>query len=278
MADTPPKDPFVKLPAELIGMVADGRLSITAAWLYVLLLSHVNYKRRDGKVWPSRKTLATKLQLKTARAVDRYVTELTKAGLIERERRVDGKANDTNMYTLAVVCWPPEDATDPEGGSAPQSTRGGALANTRGSAPQNTGVVLPRAPELDRSELDRSELDEEELDQPSLSAGHEPTVAASSVNAPQPREREADFSDHQFPTMEHRILAKYGWLDKQADHLIKALTERYDIWGTGWWITADKNGTLPERIQELADEEIASKPDWTGQVPVNGRWPAHAAA
>lgn len=265
MTDGEPQEPFVKLPFEVLDLVAAGKLTMQAGWLYALMMTHLNYKRADRKVWPSRRSLAERMRFKNIRAVDRYITELVEAKLIERERRCDDvKVNDTNMYTLLLVC----ETKEPEG-VVSASTLPSAPQNTRGSALENTRVVSHSAPELEELQLD-----EEQLDQRSLSPGHEPTVAASSVQTPQPREREVGFSDEKFPSGDHRILAKYGWRGTDANKLIEQLTERFDIWGPGWMIAADKNGTLPERIQEIVDERLDEMPDWTGPRPTNGRWPA----
>lgn len=168
-------DRFVQLPIELFDLVAEGKLSKNAAWLYALLLGHVNRKRGNTKVWPSRKHLARRMRMTQTRAVDRYIDELVDAGLMDRDRRRNGEVNDTNLYTLKLTVL---------GGSAQESTtrRGNgddaadgvvhspalpsAQPSTRGSAQENKGVVHSRAPEPDEAKPHEEEPEGTELSGP----------------------------------------------------------------------------------------------------------------
>ncbi|WP_341719896.1 hypothetical protein QQG74_09420 [Micromonospora sp. FIMYZ51] len=265
-ATTKPRT-FTMVPDELFDLVADGKLSKNAAWLYVTLLRRHNRKRRDDDVWPSRTSLAQALGLKKPESVDGYMDELKKLGLVEvSERRIAGM-KASNRYTLTLIA---------EGG--PQSAEDGVSAGQpdtpkRGQRyPQEGGHATPKQ----GYELDEGELHQGESNQtPSLS-GHTPTAAAASVKVPQPREREAGFSDQKFPSSEHRILAKYGWRGTDADALISRLRDEHDINSIGWYITADKNGTLPDRIQELVETALAAQPNYSGPRPTDGRWPGSA--
>ncbi|MER7166756.1 hypothetical protein ABT336_11930 [Micromonospora sp. NPDC000207] len=138
----------VRLPTEIQDLVYEEKLTIHAGWLYGLLLRHLNYKRGDAHVWPSRSNLAKRMRFKNARAVDRYLDELAEAGLIEKERRRKGEVNDTNRYTLLLVSWPKEHS----GGSEPQHTTPSGL--------ENTTLVRHSTPELDGRQLDEGELEE----------------------------------------------------------------------------------------------------------------------
>lgn len=149
MSATEDETQHIRLPVEIQDLVFAGKLTINAGWLYGLLLRHINYKRGDTHVWPSRSNLAKRMQFKNARAVDRYLDELADACLIEKERRRNGEVNDSNRYTLLLVSWPKNLA--PEGGSAPQPTTPGAL--------EHTTLVRHSAPELDEPQLDPWELD-----------------------------------------------------------------------------------------------------------------------
>lgn len=44
------------------------------------------------------------------------------------------------------------------------------------------------------------------------------------------------------------------WINTNADYLISEIESRYEPYHDGWWITADNNGTLLERVQEVLDE------------------------
>ncbi|SCL46814.1 hypothetical protein [Micromonospora peucetia] len=159
MSATDDETSHLRIPTEIQDFVAAGKLTIHAAWLYGLLLRHINYTRGDAHVWPSRSNLAKRMQFKNTRAVDRYLTELAAAGLIETERRRKGEANDTNRYTLLLVSWPKTPAT-----------RGGAPQHTTPSALKNTTLVSHSAPELEELQLDEHELDQRS-DQSSLPSG-----------------------------------------------------------------------------------------------------------
>jgi hypothetical protein len=161
-SDTKPT--FVPVPTQLLELVKAGVLSRDAAWLYVVLLGHLNHDRvktGDTKVWPARKTLAAAIGLRVARAVDRYLAELERAGMISIERRKTDKGDDdTNVYVLRRVH---------RGGSAPQNTtpqpaetgvtpaRKVVPGGTPGVVPGGTpGVVLRGAHELE--EVDPEEV------------------------------------------------------------------------------------------------------------------------
>ncbi|QKW15412.1 hypothetical protein [Verrucosispora sp. NA02020] len=258
---------FTMLPDELFDLVADGKISKNAAWLYAALLRHHNRKRRDDNVWPSRTSLARACGLKKPESVDGYMDELKKHGLVEvSERRIAGM-KASNRYTLTLIA---------EGNPGPAPKPADVDVSAGQPDTPKSGQRYPQMGGHDTPargyELDEGELHQGEQHQPSLS-GHTPTVAASSVKNPQPRERETGFSDQKFPSSEHRILAKYGWQGQNADAIISRLRDEHDIYGVGWYVTADKNGTLPDRIQELVDERLAELPDWTGPRPENGRWP-----
>lgn len=150
MTATPPPDLHVRLPVELLDLVAAGKLTINAAYVYALLLTHINYGRGDAHVWPSRSDLAKRMNLKNARAVDRYIAELIDAGLVEKEcrRNEQRNVNDTNRYTLLRVSWPEKNTAR---GSAPQHTTPGV--------PERTTLVSHSAHELEEPQLDQGELD-----------------------------------------------------------------------------------------------------------------------
>jgi len=162
-------DRFVMVPVDVLPYVADGKISATAAWLYVVLLSHHNRTRADDDVWPSRRALADALGLSRTKAgtktVDKYLTELRDAGLIAVEKRTrltdEGKTvHLNNRYTLMLTAksdTPKAQETlkvvPKQGLPSPQTgTRGSPQTGTRGSPQTGTRTR--------RSELDESEPDE----------------------------------------------------------------------------------------------------------------------
>jgi len=91
--------PFVLIPEWVFGL----RLSSQAFRLYALLATYADWK--DGSAWPSRKTLAQRLDT-TTDSIDRWLRELTKTGCVTIERRTDPDntaRNLTNLYRLYRV-------------------------------------------------------------------------------------------------------------------------------------------------------------------------------
>lgn len=185
MSATEDESQHIRLPAEIQDLVFAGKLTVNAGWLYGLLLRHINYKRGDTHVWPSRSNLAKRMRFKNARAVDRYLDELADAGLIEKERRRNGEVNDSNRYTLLLVSWPKNLA--PKGGSAPQPTTPGVL--------EHTTLVRHSAPELDEPQLDQWEP-EQSTEQNSTTSGRcAPSGGDVAQGDAQKIEREHDDED-----------------------------------------------------------------------------------
>lgn len=94
---------------------------------------------------------------------------------------------------------------------------------------------------------------------PPLSPVETAAEATEDTSTPQPRERGGDSSNQKFKSHEHRILSRYGQDERQSDYLIEQITEMFEPSGIGWWITADKNGTLEDRIQEVIDDYLAAR-------------------
>ncbi|SCL74136.1 hypothetical protein [Micromonospora peucetia] len=67
MSATDDETSHLRIPTEIQDFVAAGKLTIHAAWLYGLLLRHINYTRGDAHVWPSRSNLAKRMQFKNTR-------------------------------------------------------------------------------------------------------------------------------------------------------------------------------------------------------------------
>jgi DNA-binding transcriptional MocR family regulator len=151
------------VPVDVMHYVAKG-LSPTAAWLYVVLLSHHNRKREDNDVWPSRKSLAEALGLKKVDNVDRYLRELSDSGLIKSRRRAggvkgDGVANQTSVYTLLLTVKPErpkaqETAPPPPSAGAPHPHQWGYPHPHESGNPTPAEGTRTRGSELDESELD----------------------------------------------------------------------------------------------------------------------------
>lgn len=144
--------------AALLDYVADGRITPTAGFLYVVLLKYHNRKRADDSVWPSRRALAQALGLRRVDSVDTHLKGLRDAGLVSWTERRVGSMKASNRYELHLIV----------GGGTPANRVSGRPAQTGVSAgegvPLKTAYRYPvqRGPDT-RSTGD--ELDEEELHQ-----------------------------------------------------------------------------------------------------------------
>lgn len=111
--------PFVLIPEWVLGL----RLSSQAFRLYALLATYADW--RDGSAWPSRKTLAERLDTSTD-SIDRWTKELEKAGCITIERRTDPEnptRNLTNLYRLHRVAGTRKPTATPDRKSTATPTR-----------------------------------------------------------------------------------------------------------------------------------------------------------
>lgn len=252
-------EPFVKVPVALLAMVERRDLSERAAMLYILLLTHVNTKRGDYKVWPSRRKLARKMLFTVTRSVDRYIAELVDAKLILRDHRwrADDMISDTNMYTLLLI---------PSGGSAGENTtpppaetsvsaaQGVVLSGTlRGSALANTGIVLPGAPELEEVELEEEVQDLSPREVGSVIQAAVPARVETRENdPPEPK------TEPKHPRAVYEAMTTCGADQVETDVLVPAILGMLikKPAGAGWWRTVAENGDL-DRYVAAARREVA---------------------
>jgi predicted transcriptional regulator len=81
-------------------LVRQRALGLDATDINILLHLMQHWWRKDDKPHPSKKTIATAMNIHP-RTVQRRIARLEKAGLIARQvRRVDGRASLTNIYHL----------------------------------------------------------------------------------------------------------------------------------------------------------------------------------
>ncbi|MEV2239562.1 helix-turn-helix domain-containing protein [Micromonospora sp. NPDC049891] len=236
MTATSTETPHVRLPAEIQDLVAAGTISLHAGWLYGLLLAHINYRRGDAHVWPSRGTLAKRMGFKNSRAVDRYLDELVGAGLVEKERRRNGQVNESNRYTLLMVSWPKQ----PAGGSAQPDTTLGIN--------RIPPVVSDSTPELDEPQLDEEEPDP---------WGIEPNRSPSTRFAPSGA-GDGDSQTERLPNQRRPAPQETGswWLDDR-DTFQSIMGERIESKGVKDW----NRGTFPaeavyDALRQRKDNQI----------------------
>jgi hypothetical protein len=173
-------------------------------------------------------------------AVDRAIKELEALGYLKRQQvRRGGKFAEFDF----------EIDEYPEGATGDRFSGTGKTGTGKtGDGKPATKKTTPRTP---------SEELQDSKNTHSLSASIAETDAAFAAAAAIPnqrRERGHVLKDQKFKSSKHRVLAKYGWRDSNADYLIGEIESRYEPYHDGWWIAADKNGTLLERVQEILDE------------------------
>jgi len=142
---------YVLVPADLVALVADGKLSKEAAWLYVVLLGHHNRTRRDNDVWPSRAVMAQGMGLSKPQSVDKYLVELRAAGLIVSERRKRSSDMNTSSKHTLLLFVPRTD----EEIAARRASREAIPYNGQRYPRQRTAAIPSRGQELDEGELDQ---------------------------------------------------------------------------------------------------------------------------
>lgn len=129
--DTFTRDRFTWLEA----LTADARLHSSAIRVAIVISSHLN--RGSGEAWPSIKTIAEK-SATPERTVERAVSELCKAGYLEKRRGGFGKSN---RYVMSG-------GSSPE--TNPQQTDSEAKGGTSGfHSPAMGGGYGPVSPAMD---------------------------------------------------------------------------------------------------------------------------------
>ena len=145
-----PRRPFVAADWQLFDYVESGTISPNAAYLYLLLLKRWPKNRTDKRVWPSRETLATEMNLSRPESVDPYLRQLRDAGLISWEKWYVGGMRARNRYTLYLIADLKE--RDQAGSAVPLKTA------------QRTPVQRASDTPWTEDELEQGELSQVDLD------------------------------------------------------------------------------------------------------------------
>jgi hypothetical protein len=149
--------PFIIVPKPVFDYMEAGKISDRAFALYTVLLSYHNRTRGDDYVWPTRKTLATKLGLKKPDAVDKPLKELQDAGLILSEQRRSSDGGQTSSKHKLLLTANSKTPTPDLGYPYPKSGVG-VPQNEEGGYPESgVGATPNQGYELEELELDEVE-------------------------------------------------------------------------------------------------------------------------
>lgn len=281
--------PFAVVPEALI---FDVRLSAQAVRLWAAL---ARYADREGRAWPSRRTLARGIDVSPA-TVDRSARELEAAGWLRIERRKgEGETHYlSSIYTLTIAESPAR-AGDPDGGSSPVM-RGGPSADhpREGGPPVDQG-----GPSADQGWSARDDKNESQLNEknpPAADAARGERAARerrSSTSEPEPlalvtddqggpwQRPPADAVRRVFDAWAASTGRADAVLDRRRRQVIaRALTVaplarvvaavegwRYDRWSNG-----EYDGEVRDRISELIGD--ADKIDRFAGARARGSVPA----
>jgi hypothetical protein len=143
-------DRYVAVPIKLLDALAERAITPAAFSLAVVMLSHVNRKRGDWVIWPSRQILASKMRLRKADNIDKYVRELEKADLIKVERRQEARTKTKNRYDLTALAVRVREIPPKQGPSIPPD-QGVLIPPGKGpSIPPGEGVELEEVNQLNK--------------------------------------------------------------------------------------------------------------------------------
>lgn len=229
---TPPADNFTQVPN---AWLRDPNLTMKAKAILAYLISH-----EPGYDLTMRQMVA---QMNDGEdAIYSALKELEDVGYLKRSRRREkGRIVGVDWEILAV---PDQQATTPgfsRRGKASSGKASSGGSGTKNTIPENTTDQEPQKIEKTTS----------------LSTGddYNPWSDAPKQKVPnQRRESAATSKDQKFKSSKHRLLAKYGWNESNANYLIAQIEERYEPYSDGWWFAADSNGSLVDRIQEVLDD------------------------
>ena len=196
-------------------------------------------------------------------AVNSAIRELEARGyLVRTKNRRGGRFAE---YDYELVEFPPEPTV---ADFQRRFIRDGKFRNGEnsggGSATKKTNPKNTKDPE-----------DKDQNTTPSLSSGRPAATVLPDPPVPQQRERETPDRDQKFKSHTHRLFAKLNWLvEREVDYIVSQIEWRHDVRGIGFYIEADRNGTLGDLIQEVIDDWLTENPKYAPADFVGGVKPA----
>ncbi|MBM0240514.1 hypothetical protein JNW88_31730, partial [Micromonospora sp. ATA32] len=110
-------------------------------------------------------------------------------------------------------------------------------------------------------------------DQPLISLPAAADDAPSAGHPVDDRERDEDSPKPEPQDLPRRLVAARGVAADMVDQVVTYLVRTFNIDGPGWWITADRNGTLDQRIAEalkVVSEPTPDEPQPAAEPPQCG--------
>jgi hypothetical protein len=236
---------FVLVPVSLIEQVERKEISRDAAWLNVVLLSHVNRKRGDSEVWHTRETLAPEMGVSKASNIDKYIKGLESVGNIKVERRVVGAHKTRNRYTVLNVVPSPI-----------VPTLGPSIVPELGSS-----IVPESGPELYEEKPHESELDE---------SSHRPDASASG-EIPRADARGSVNPKNQHGTVPEILLANV-YDDTAASIVVKYLRQHLNVDSPALYLQKIADDGGPSGVQAIVDKATAWKEDLDDHYVGDHEW------
>ncbi|WP_407566846.1 hypothetical protein [Polymorphospora sp. A560] len=192
---------------------------------------------------------------------------------VRQQLGTDSKGRPVFAYEGTAMTFEVPQLAERRDGSTTSSSKRrdrSAPSHEQEEGPQSARGGTPVPQRRDRS-TPQSLMTLKEPSNSSLSSV-EPTAPASNSGEPSSGERRGN-GDQKFKSLPHKLIAQHGITDPaEVQYVIDYLTVTYCIDGDGWWITANRNRTLPMRIQEaLADYQACGQCRGTGKV--EGRSP-----
>jgi hypothetical protein len=256
-----PEAGFTRIPN---AWARDPKLTTKAKGLLTYLLSH-----QDGYQLSLKQVIAENADGRDA--IYKALAELAEHGYIRRDQRrkpggmvgeVDYHVTDAPVTTASGFTASGESGSGDDQGKRDETAGGTASWNT------GSGSAVSGKADTKKTRVKKTKVLEDQ-NTISLSVVSE---ASARPTIPAPRvEREMPDEDSPTPeprTLPHRLLLKNGAPEESLDFLEGFITSGNNVLGNGWWVTADRNGTLPDHITEglkaLDEQTAGGKPPWCG--------------
>lgn len=252
-----------ELHREIRALLPPGKLTPLERHLILEIADQCGDDSREG--FPGSELLALLID-KPERTVEETLKNIAKKWI---ELRVElGKGSDGRPYyshrkkrttfrfpAHAELASVYEKATGIPWASSTSATLPGAVRKSKNKAPDTSGASGRKPPTSSTEAPDFS------VESPRESRGPFPQVTPHNYNPSPEREIPQQTNAQERANAEGRRLltAERNYSPAEAEHLIKKLNERHGIYSYKWWRTANENGTLDDRIEEVKEDYWAER-------------------